>query len=120
MNSDWNERMNTVLTDSQKSWKPTTQERPAGLEIILLKRTYVLPWNQFLYAEGGDDEIRLAFTTHDVLVSGSGLGSLLMDLAAQRIARLQQHARADRFADVTGPSIREISVVKIEASREED
>lgn len=120
MNSDWNEPMNTVLTDSQKPWKPTTQERPAGLEIILLKRTYVLPWNQFLYAEGGDDEIRLAFTTHDVLVRGGGLGSLLVDLAAQRIARFQQPARTERFADGNGPSIRELSVVKIAASRDHE
>ena len=111
--------MSTALTDSQKLWKTTTQERPAGLEIALLKRTYVLPWSQFLYAEGGDDEIRLAFTTHDVLVRGSSLGSLLLDLAAQRIARLQEPARADRFTDETGPSIRELLVVKIEPNRED-
>ena len=42
--------MSTLSTDSQKSWKTTTQERPVGLEIILLKSTFVLPWNQFLYA----------------------------------------------------------------------
>lgn len=94
----------------------STQERPAGLEIILLKRTYVLPWSQFLYAEGGDDEIRLAFTTHDVLLKDSSLNSLLVDLAGQRIARLQQPVRAVRFPDATGPSIREILVVKIEPS----
>jgi hypothetical protein len=64
--------------------------------------------------------IFVAFTTHDVLIRGAGLGSLLVDLAAQRIARLQQPARADRFADVTGPSIREISVVQMEASRDEE
>jgi len=55
--------MSALSADSQKSWKTTPQERPPGLEIVLLKRTYVLPWNQFLYAEGGDEEIRLAF--HD-------------------------------------------------------
>jgi hypothetical protein len=69
--------MTTLSTDNQKSWKTTTQERPAALEIVLLKWTYVLPWSQFLYAEGGDDDIRLAFTTHDVLVKGGGLSSLL-------------------------------------------
>jgi len=111
--------MSTALTDSQKPWKVTTQERPAGLEIILLKRTYVLPWSQFLYADGSDDEIRLAFTTHDVLVKGSSLSSLLVDLAAQRIARLQQPQRQDRFANGTGPSIRELLVVKIEPSRDD-
>jgi len=49
------------------------------LEIVPLKRTVVLPWNQFLYAEGGDHEIRVASTTHDVLIKGSGLNSLLVD-----------------------------------------
>jgi hypothetical protein len=111
--------MITASTDSQKPWKTTTQERPSGLEIALLKRTYVLPWGQFLYAEGGDDEICLAFTTHDVLVRGSSVGSLLLDVAAQRIARLREPARADRFSDETGPSIRELLVVKIETSRDD-
>lgn len=105
--------MSTLSADSQKSWN-TTQERPAGLEILLLRRTYVLPWNQFLYAEGGDDEIRVAFTTHDVVVKGSGLGSLLVDLAGQRIARLQEPIRAERFANGKGASINGVSVTKIE------
>jgi hypothetical protein len=109
--------MTTLSTDNQKSWKTTTHERPAALEIVLLKSTYVLPWSQFLYAEGGDDDIRLAFTTHDVLVKGGGLSSLLADLAAQRIARLQQPTRADHFSNGTGPSIRELSVTNIESSR---
>lgn len=111
--------MITALTDSQKPRKTTTQERPAGLEIALLKRAYVLPWGQFLYAEGDDDEIRLAFTTHDVLVRGSSLGSLLLDVAAQRIARLREPARADRFSGETAPSIRELLVVKVETSRDD-
>jgi hypothetical protein len=78
----------------------------AGLEVVLLKRTYVLPWNQFLYAELTTMRIRLAFMTHDVMVSSAGLDSLLMDLAAQRIARLQQPARVDRFTGETGESRR--------------
>ena len=109
--------MSTLSADSQRSSKTTTQERPAGLEIVLLKRTYVLPWNQFLYAEGGDDEIRVAFTTHDVVVKGGGLSSLLADLAAQRIARLQKPTRADNFSNGTGPLIRELSVTNIESNR---
>jgi|SRR5580698_8710257 hypothetical protein len=106
--------MSTLSADSQKSWKTTAQERPAALEIVLLKCTYVLPWSQFLYAEGGDDDIRVAFTTHDVLVKGGGLSSLLADLAAQRIARLQEPIRAERFANGNGASINEVSVTKIE------
>lgn len=105
--------MSTPLVDSQKPWSTTT-ERPAGLEIILLKRTYVLPWCQFLYADGGDDEIRVVFATHDVVVKGSGLNSLLTEFGAQRISRLQEPARADRFASGTKPFIRELSVVAAE------
>ena len=106
--------MTTLSTDSQKSWKTTTQERPAALEIVLLKCTYVLPWRQFLYAEGGDDDNRVAFPTHDVLDKGGGLSSLLADLAAQRVARLQEPIRAERFANGNGASINEVSVTKIE------
>jgi hypothetical protein len=84
------------------------------LEIVLLKRTFVLPWSQFLFAEGGNDEIRLAFSTHDVVVTGSRLGSLLQDLSAQKLSQLQEPARPERFASVTGPQITSISVQKLE------
>ena len=52
-------------------------DRPLALQVVLLKQTYVLPWSQFLYAEGGNDEVRLIFSTHDVLVKGSDLNPLL-------------------------------------------
>ena len=85
-----------------------------NLEIILLKRTFVLPWSQFLFAEGENDKIRLAFSTHDVVVTGSRLGSLLQDLSGQRLTRLQESSRPDRFSSVTGPQITSISVHKVE------
>ena len=85
-----------------------------NLEIILLKRTFVLPWSQFLFAEGGNDEIRLAFSTHDVVVAGSRLDSLLQDLSGQRLTRLQESTRPERFSSVTGPQITSISVQKVE------
>ena len=110
--------MNTALTDNQQPWTSRAPERQAGLEIVLVKRTFVLPWNQFLYAEGADDEIRVAFTTHDVLIKGSGLNSLLVELAAQRLARLEQPVRADRLASGGGRLIREVSVVRIEAGHD--
>ena len=59
---------------------------------MLLKRTYVLLWNQFLYAEGGEDEARLAFTTHDVVVNGSHLDSLLADLSTQKVSLLRDQS----------------------------
>ena len=48
--------MSSVSADNQKPWRVAVQDRPAGLEVILLDRTLVLPWSQFLFAEGGDDE----------------------------------------------------------------
>ena len=60
----------------------------SNLEVVLLKKTFVLPWSQFLFAEGGNEEIRLAFSTHDVVVTGSRLEKLLEDLSARRLSRL--------------------------------
>jgi hypothetical protein len=110
--------MNAVSAGDQKPWETTLNERAAGLEIVLPKRSYVLPWSQFLSAEGDGDEIRLAFTTHDVLVRGRSLDRLLADLASQRVARLQHTARADRFAEGDGPSICQLLVVKIDSARD--
>jgi len=84
-----------------------------GLQVILLKRTYVFPWSQFLYAEGGDDEVRLSFYTHDVLIKGRNLNSLVANLANHGIGKLQEPARPERFLSEAGPFIREISVEKI-------
>jgi hypothetical protein len=100
--------------NSPKAWK-TKLDRPITLEIVLLKRTYILPWTQFLYAEGSNDEVRIAFATHDVVVKGSRLEALLADLAAQRIARLEEPTRADAIQNGSeASSIREIFVWKTE------
>jgi len=106
--------MNTVLSDSGTPWTVNLEERTPALEIVLLRRTYVLPWSQFLYAEGGEDEVRIVFAAHDIVVRGSGLGALLADVAAQRMAVLREPTRADRFSGSGGRMIREIIVQKTE------
>ena len=106
--------MTTVSTDNNDRWKATAHEGPAGLLVILLKRTYVLPWSQFLYAEGADDEIRLAFTTHVVVVNASHPDSLLVDLSAQRVSLPREPARAERFRHEGGPQTTDVSVRKVE------
>jgi hypothetical protein len=103
-----------VSSDNPKTSIAGTDERASALEVILLKRTYVLPWTQFLYAEGSQDEVRLAFTTHDVVVNGSHLDSLLADLSAQRVSLLREPVRADRFRHESGPVITSVSVRKVE------
>ncbi len=92
-------------------------DHPPAMEVVLLKRTYVFPWSQFLYAEGGNDEIRLTFSTHDVLIKGSDLDSLMAAIAANGIAKLAEPARPDRMLAGTSPFIREISVIKIDENR---
>jgi hypothetical protein len=109
--------MNAVSVDRGKAWIIAGDERAVALEIVLLKRTYVLPWAQFLYAEGGADEVRLVFAAHDVIVRGSGLESLLADLAGQRVTVMGEPLRSDRLSAPEGRSIREIVVQKVEADR---
>jgi hypothetical protein len=109
--------MNMASADSRKSWSVNLEERPAALEISLLKRTYVLPWNQFLYAEGGNDEVRAVFAMHDVVIRGSGLDELLADIATQRIAVIHEPSRTDRFSSTGSRFIREIMVQRNEAGR---
>ncbi len=86
-----------------------------ALEIVTLDRTYVLPWNQFLYAEGGEDEVRLVFATHDVVAKGAGLQALLADVAGQRVVNLRQSTRADRFGAHRHRYVRELSVHKVDS-----
>ena len=92
----------------------TTLDHPLALEVVLLKRTYVFPWSQFLYAEGGNDEIRLTFSTHDILVKGSSLDSLMTVIAANGIAKMEEPSRPERILAGTDPFIREISVLKVD------
>ena len=109
--------MHAISADRQRNGKASGSERQTGLEIVLAKRTYVLPWSQFLFAEGGDDEIRAVFTTHDVIVRGAALTGLLAELAGQRIARLQEPARTDRFEEASGPMVRQVIVERVQEAR---
>lgn len=109
--------MATASASERKPWTLETGQRVFGLEIVLLKTSYVLPWSQFLYAVGTSEEVRAVFTTHDVLVKGSGLDSLLSDFAAQRVGMLREPARTEKFASGTGPRITELAVRTAEESR---
>ena len=109
--------MNTASADNRRGWSVNSDEKPAALEIVLMKRSIVLPWSQFLYAEGGDDEIRVVFATHDVIVRGAGLIPLMRDLAAQRVTAMLEPVRAERFPGCGGRFIREIAVQRIETGQ---
>lgn len=102
--------MNTVLAGNQNGWRLAAGEVPLALEVVLHKSSYILPWNQFLYAHGTDDEMQLVFTTHDVIVKGGGLSGLLSDVAAHRLAALIQPGNAARFAARGGRVVSELVV----------
>ena len=106
--------MISTSIDRSRPWIAKDHDRLPSLEIRLLKRSLVLPWSQFLYAEGSDEEIRLSFATHEVVVKGAGLGALLGDLSSQRVSIMQEPARPDRFITDSGPRITSISVRKME------
>jgi hypothetical protein len=103
--------MRSASVVSEGSWQ-VNEKGAHALEVVLHKATYVLPWSQFLYAEGGEDEARLVFATHDVMVRGSGLGALMTDVAAHRLAALAEPLSPDRFLSRGAPCVREVAVRK--------
>jgi hypothetical protein len=107
--------MSMASAGNQRGWRIGRERSQIALEVVLLDRMYVLPWAQFLYAEGGDDEVRLVFATHDVLARGAGLQALLADLAAQRLVGIDAPARPDRFGGASGRGVCELFVQKVDS-----
>lgn len=93
--------------------------RSNGLHVILLKREYVLPWTQFLYAEGSGEEVRVVFSTHDVIVRGSELNMFLSDVAAQRVRALKEPERSEKFQRSIGAQIREVEVHRVQSDNDD-
>jgi hypothetical protein len=108
-----------MASADEQPWGVDTTSRVYGLQVILLKRVYVLPWTQFLYAEGTSEEVQAFFSTHDVTVRGSGLDLLLADFAAQQVAILKEPARTDKFTGSAGPRILELQVCRVEVGGSE-
>ena len=108
--------MNTASIDKSKApWVISTADQPPTLEIVLVRQTVIISWNQFVYAEGGPDEVRIAFASHDVAVKGVGLDPLLRAIAAHRVSLIRESERSERFSGPARRFIREIAVRKIEA-----
>ena len=100
--------------DNESAWAIDREGRPYGLRVVLPKCTYVLPWAQFLYAEGAADRVHAVFSMHDVVVTGCRLDALLADIAAQVVTVLRQPSRADAFRNAPGPRVSAIEVRPIE------
>ncbi|MEZ5402639.1 MAG: hypothetical protein R2729_23390 [Bryobacteraceae bacterium] len=108
--------MHSELVDESRPWVVSDGERPPALEVVLPKETVVLAWSQFVFAEGGDEEVRIAFASHDVVVLGAGLGVLLRAISGQRVRSIAVQSRAERFSGGGGRFVREIAVRRIDAA----
>ena len=106
-----------AMASAAELWTMNREQRFPALELVLLQQTFILPWTQFLYAEGAADHIRAVFTTHDVLVSGSGLDPLLSTFAAQTLTRMREPARTERFTATPGPRITALAVKPAESAK---
>jgi hypothetical protein len=107
--------VNTASVDNAP-WVVGGTEPPRTLEIVQVKQGVVLSWSQFVYAEGSDDEIRIAFASHDVVIRGAGLDPLLHAIASQRVALIRESTRSEHFSRDSGRFIREIAIRKIEGA----
>ncbi len=103
-----------VASAGKAPWVISRSEQPLALEIVLLKKTVILSWNQFVYADGGSDELRIAFASHDVVVKGTGLDLLLASIASHRVASIRESVRSERFPSPAARFIREIVVRKVD------
>jgi hypothetical protein len=96
--------------------------KPASLLIQLRRRAHILPWFRFVYAEGDNTRVKIAFQTHLVTITGNGLAALLAALASQRVLRLIEPSENEATFGVrgpvaskySGPAIHAISVEEIE------
>jgi hypothetical protein len=104
--------MSTREDAENRGWQADDRTSP-GIHIRLLKQGFVFPWSQLVYAEGTEAELRIAFTTHDVIVRGHGLSSLLEDVATQRLTHLREPARTDKFTPASRPHITGLFISRV-------
>ena len=103
-----------------EDWRVAAEDgtKPVSLVVHLRRRAHVLPWFRFMYAEGDDTQIQIAFASHIVTISGKGLTALLAAIATQRVLGIVQPTENEAKFGVrgtgagryTGPSITDITV----------
>jgi len=106
--------VNSALVD-KSSWTIISESPVPALEIVLPNQTLILAWNQFVYAEGSGDEVRMAFASHDLIVKGTGLLPLLHAIPGHHLASIRQVTRVERFSSAEARFIREIQIRRVEA-----
>jgi hypothetical protein len=113
--------INSVPELASEDWQLAGEDgvrKPAALVVQLRRRAYVLPYFRFIYAEGDNGLVRIAFASHIVRVTGHGLAALLAALAMNTVVRIAQptenearfRVRGVGMAKYSGPSITDISV----------
>src|ERR1700759_695924 len=103
---------------ASESWLLADEEGApsTSLMVQLRRRALVLPYRRFLYAQGNDAEVQIAFASHLITVTGHGLGSLLIALATQQALRLIQPTGSEATLCRLGPDTAapgRISICKI-------
>src|SRR5580692_8181144 len=104
-----------MVSAGKAPWVISVADPPPALEISLLRETVILSWNQFVYAEGSDDEVRIAFASHDVIVRGAGLSPLLHAIPGHRVASIREPTRAEGFSGMASRFINEIEIRRVNA-----
>jgi hypothetical protein len=92
--------------------------KPTALVVQLRRQAFVLPYFRFIFAEGNNSVVRIAFASHMVNVSGEGLAALLPAFASQSVIRIIQPTdteanfgiRGSDSARIEGPCILDITV----------
>jgi hypothetical protein len=105
---------------ASEDWQLTGKDdsKATSLLVQLRRRAYVLPYFRLVCAEGDDSQVKIAFASHLVTVTGHGLAALLEALATQRVVRVvapteneaKFGVRGVSAMNYTGPSITAISV----------
>ena len=98
---------------SRRPWTIDRERTVYALQVVLPKRTYVLPWTQLVHADGTSAEVRARFAMHDVAVTGCGLEALLEDLTTRNVTVLRQPLRVERFDAFTPATGRRVATVEV-------
>jgi hypothetical protein len=77
--------------------------KPASLIVQLQRTVHVFPWMRFVYAEGNNNLVKVAFASHLVTINGHGLAALLTAVAGQRVVKVMQPSEHEAQFGVRGP-----------------
>jgi hypothetical protein len=108
------------LVSTSPDWQTVKpdEQRPECLFVQLRRGAFVFPWFRFVYASGESAKIVIVFATHQLTVTGRGLGALLSAIASQRVVRVVEPSQSEATLGVRmpgavkndGPAIESIAV----------